>query len=141
MNRLDYAREYKRKGWRLNILHPNAKNPVFNNWQFRDPDETEIEYHVRHLDRNYGLILDDVLVADKDGRDRNADLFLRRMGPFYSPHVGITRKGKHYYQSLPAGTEAKTRLRFRGMMLDLLCGSSRYVLGPCSVVEDHTYPL
>src|SRR5690348_2676251 len=70
-----------------------------------------------------------VLIADKDGRCREADLFTRRFGAFHSPHSVTTRKGRHFYLSLPTGIEAKTRLRFRGMMLDLLCGPGRYVVG------------
>jgi hypothetical protein len=145
MKRVEAALAYKEAGWRLNILHRSGKEPVFRNWQHRDPTATEIEYHVDRLHRNFGLILDSVIVCDKDGRDREADLFVRRIGPFYSPHVVTTRKGKHYYEALPEGIEARTKLRFRGMMLDLLTGPSRYVVGPGSVVvkdgEPFTYEL
>ncbi|MGK2908697.1 MAG: hypothetical protein ACSLE1_02675 [Sphingobium sp.] len=124
-------------GHEIVLCRAGLKAPLYRNFPAIVHTKAEVERHRG----NWGFKLRQLVLADKDDRNREADLFVRRMGPFYSPQVTVTRRGKHYYVRLPPGADVRSRLHFRGMPLDLLTGAGRFGMGPGSEVNGHVYAL
>jgi hypothetical protein len=134
--------EAHEKQHELVILHENSKAPVFNNWQDRSPKASEVEWNIRQLNRNWGIKLRGLVVADKDARSRKAYDWMRLRRIHRSSMEVETRKGVHFFFGLPEATEeVRTRIKFLGLPLDLLTGGNRFVVGAGSEVDGFTYSL
>lgn len=129
-----------RKGHRVVMTREGTKEPIHRRYFERETDETEIGWW-RRRNANWAFLLLGLLIADKDARGRAADLFVRRMGLFYSPMAVRTRRGVHYFARWPEGVVGRSRIQFRGMALDLFTGPTRLAIGPGSVVAGHRYAL
>ncbi len=143
MNRVDLIIDAKEKGHELVILDRNSKVPNRKDWPNRNPEAHEVIWNVNKFNANFGLKLNNIIVADKDAASRKAYDWMRLRRIHKSPMEVTTKKGVHFYFGLPDKVceDVRTKIKFLGLPLDLLTGSNRFVVGPGSEVDGFTYSL
>src|SRR6266545_1030501 len=112
-------------GHRVAIARKGEKAALHRNFPERWLERDELVWYLRR-EFNWGIVLsgeENLVVGDKDLRQRDADHFVRRMGLFSSPMAVRTARGTHYYARLPEGVRAHTRLNVGSLGVDLLCGA------------------